>query len=74
MERTLEEVDALFGDEHIVSRWYGLSEAEKEKLAHAMAEFPEDCEDASIGVEKVEATKTENARGGRFQVVRIGSA
>jgi hypothetical protein len=30
--RTLEEIGSLFGDTHIASHWYGLSEAEKEKL------------------------------------------
>lgn len=27
--RTLEEIDVLFGDEHVASRWYDLSEADK---------------------------------------------
>jgi hypothetical protein len=30
--RTLEEIGSLFGDTHIASHWYGLSEQEKEKL------------------------------------------
>jgi len=30
--RTLEEIGALFGDEHIASQWYGLSEAEKMEI------------------------------------------
>lgn len=31
--RTLEEVGALFGDDHIASHWYGISEEEKEEIA-----------------------------------------
>lgn len=31
--RSLEEIGSLFGDTHVASHWYGLSEQEKEKLA-----------------------------------------
>jgi hypothetical protein len=30
--RTLEEIGTLFGDTHIASQWYGLSEEEKMKI------------------------------------------
>ena len=60
--RTLEEIGALFGDEHIASRWYGMSEEEKEKIAReAMAETPESGENVDIGVEKPEIARKENA-------------
>jgi len=31
--RTLEEIGSLFGDEHIASHWYGISEEEKAEIA-----------------------------------------
>ncbi|KAK3672438.1 hypothetical protein LTR78_007745 [Recurvomyces mirabilis] len=31
--RTLEEIGTLFGDEHVASHWYGISDAEKEEIA-----------------------------------------
>lgn len=31
--RTLEEIGSLFGDEHVASHWYGISEEEKEEIA-----------------------------------------
>jgi hypothetical protein len=31
-ERTLEEIGILFGDKHVASQWYGLSEEEKMKI------------------------------------------
>ena len=31
--RTLEEIGTLFGDEHIASHWYGISEEEKQEIA-----------------------------------------
>ncbi|KAK5114098.1 hypothetical protein LTR62_002667 [Meristemomyces frigidus] len=31
--RTLEEIGSLFGDDHVASHWYGISEAEKEEIA-----------------------------------------
>ncbi|KAF2774500.1 MFS transporter [Teratosphaeria nubilosa] len=31
--RTLEEIGALFGDEHIASHWYGISEEERNEIA-----------------------------------------
>ncbi|KAK5135835.1 hypothetical protein LTR08_004483 [Meristemomyces frigidus] len=31
--RTLEEIGTLFGDEHIASHWYGISDEEKEQIA-----------------------------------------
>ncbi|KAK5746873.1 hypothetical protein LTR17_000503 [Elasticomyces elasticus] len=30
--RTLEEIGTLFGDEHVASHWYGISDAEKEEI------------------------------------------
>jgi len=30
--RTLEEIGTLFGDEHIASHWYGISEEERAKI------------------------------------------
>jgi len=30
--RTLEEIGSLFGDEHVASHWYGISEEEKEQI------------------------------------------
>lgn len=32
--RTLEEIGALFGDERIANKWYGLSEEEKRRVVH----------------------------------------
>jgi len=32
--RTLEEIGALFGDDRIANRWYGLSEEERHRVAH----------------------------------------
>ncbi|KAF2438663.1 MFS general substrate transporter [Karstenula rhodostoma CBS 690.94] len=73
--RTLEEIGVLFGDEHIASRWYGISEAEKEKLAHeAILELLENGEDAGTGSEKAGATMTERVGGGGRQYKRTGSA
>ncbi|KAF2643166.1 MFS transporter [Massarina eburnea CBS 473.64] len=41
--RTLEEIGALFGDENIATRWYGMSEEEKTRIAHeAVVEVPKD--------------------------------
>lgn len=31
--RTLEEIGSLFGDEHVASHWYGISDEEKEQIA-----------------------------------------
>jgi len=31
--RTLEEIGSLFGDEHVASHWYGISEEEKQEIA-----------------------------------------
>lgn len=31
--RTLEEIGSLFGDEHVASHWYGISEEEKADIA-----------------------------------------
>lgn len=60
--RTLEEIGALFGDEHIASRWYGMSEAEKEKLAHeAITELAGNVETVGNDGEKAEATRKEHA-------------
>lgn len=40
--RTLEEIGALFGDEHIATRWYDLSKEDKERLGQeAIADIPE---------------------------------
>ncbi|KAF2679224.1 MFS transporter [Lentithecium fluviatile CBS 122367] len=40
--RTLEEIGALFGDEHVASQWYGMSEEEKHRLAQeALAKIPD---------------------------------
>jgi hypothetical protein len=51
--RTLEEIGALFGDTHIASRWYGMSEEEKARVAReAVTEHPESGEDIETGREK----------------------
>ena len=34
--RTLEEIGGLFGDEHIASQWYGLSEVEKMEIRNEL--------------------------------------
>lgn len=31
--RTLEEIGTLFGDEHVASHWYGISDEEKQEIA-----------------------------------------
>lgn len=32
--RTLEELGEVFGDKHIAAHWYGISEKEREQIAH----------------------------------------
>ncbi|KAF2467160.1 MFS transporter [Lindgomyces ingoldianus] len=59
--RTLEEIGALFGDKHIASRWYDMSQEEKQRVAQeALAEMPESGEgDRGNGV-KSETTREES--------------
>lgn len=37
--RTLEEIGSLFGDEHVASHWYGISEEEKAEIARNALEM-----------------------------------
>lgn len=48
--RTLEEIGALFGDERIASRWYGMSEEEKEKIAREAVAVVPDSEDEAARI------------------------
>ena len=58
--RTLEEIGALFGDKHIASRWYGMTEEEKEKIAHeAVAEQSEIGRDLENGAIKPDVIRQE---------------
>jgi len=58
--RTLEEIGALFGDTRIASRWYGMSEEEKDRIAReAIEEHPESGEDVEARGEKSEAVAQE---------------
>lgn len=53
--RTLEEIGTLFGDEHVASHWYGLSEEEKMKIRkEAMALNTNDDKNGAITMENVE--------------------
>ncbi|KAF2741235.1 MFS transporter [Polyplosphaeria fusca] len=58
--RTLEEIGALFGDTHVANKWYGLSEEEKQKIAHeALAKHPESVVEGDG--EKASVVKQEHA-------------
>ncbi|KAF2106479.1 MFS transporter [Lophiotrema nucula] len=50
--RTLEEIGALFGDENIANRWYGLSEEDRERIAHEAVVVHPESSDAENGNEK----------------------
>lgn len=54
----------LFGDEqHVASRWYGVSEGEREKIAHeAFAVMPKNGENADVHAKKADAVRTEHMR------------
>jgi hypothetical protein len=53
--RTLEEIGILFGDEHVASRWYGLSEEDKMKIRdEAMARKSEDDKNGTIKMEELD--------------------
>lgn len=53
--RTLEEIGILFGDEHVASQWYGLSEADKQKIRkEAMAIGTDDKKDHAVRTENIE--------------------
>ena len=40
--RTLEEIGEIFGDKNIAAHWYGISEEEKQKIAHDALQLTED--------------------------------
>jgi hypothetical protein len=54
--RTLEEIGTLFGDKHVASQWYGLSEEEKMKIRkEAMSLNTGDDKNGAVMMENVEA-------------------
>ena len=58
--RTLEEIGALFGDEHIASRWYDATKEEKERVAHeAVTKVPDSGDEVEIVSPKSEAKQME---------------
>ncbi|KAF2651490.1 MFS transporter [Lophiostoma macrostomum CBS 122681] len=58
--RTLEEIGALFGDEHIAGQWYGLTDEEKERIAHeALEQHPERGDDIEGAELKTTAVQNE---------------
>ncbi|KAI7650898.1 hypothetical protein KC319_g10971, partial [Hortaea werneckii] len=57
--RTLEEIGTLFGDEHVASHWYGISEEEKQEIARNAMKLTE-----SGGIpEERRANRPENGKG-----------
>ncbi|KAI7585750.1 hypothetical protein KC316_g5995, partial [Hortaea werneckii] len=57
--RTLEEIGTLFGDEHVASHWYGISEEEKQEIARNAMKLTE-----SGGIpEEPRANTFENGKG-----------
>ncbi|RMY22103.1 hypothetical protein D0867_02933 [Hortaea werneckii] len=57
--RTLEEIGTLFGDEHVASHWYGISEEEKQEIARNAMKLTE-----SGGIpEEPRANTSENGKG-----------
>ncbi|KAI7580809.1 hypothetical protein KC343_g20535, partial [Hortaea werneckii] len=57
--RTLEEIGTLFGDEHVASHWYGISEEEKQEIARNAMKLTE-----SGGIpEERRASRLKNGKG-----------
>jgi hypothetical protein len=61
----LEEIGSLFGDEHIASHWYGISEEEKAEIARNALQVTESgCSpqhhDGSVATEKNDGLQTDH--------------
>ena len=56
--RTLEELGEIFGDKHVVSHWYGISEKEREQIAHDAMAVTDDGRIVEPAPEEVKALET----------------
>lgn len=60
--RTLEEIGSLFGDEHIASHWYGISEEEKAEIARNALQMTKSGRIPQPDVSSGDAEKDEGSR------------
>lgn len=58
--RTLEELGEIFGDKHVVSHWYGISEKERDQIAHDAMAVTEDGRIVEPAPEEVKIAEAAN--------------
>lgn len=62
--RTLEELGEVFGDKHVVAHWYGISDKEREQIAHDALAVTDDGRilEAGTSTSEVKSPETDGER------------